>query len=76
MTEDSASSNIVAAGTSTTADASLGSKVNRTIEALRAKNAKLTEANKKLKADLVAARALSTRIRKIPGNKPPPATAD
>lgn len=48
---------------------SLGTKIDRTLAALKVKNDKLAEDNKKLKEALAVAKSSGSRIRRIPKKK-------
>lgn len=48
---------------------SIGSKVNRILDNLKTKNAKLAEDNRKLKEALAVAKSSGSRIRRIPKKK-------
>ena len=48
---------------------SIGSKVNRILDGLKTKNAKLAEDNRKLKEALAVAKSSGSRVRRIPKKK-------
>lgn len=50
-------------------------KVQKVIDSLKAKNDKLAEENKKLKATIHEHKAANSRIRRIPKKTPPPQAA-
>ena len=54
---------------------SIGSKVNRILDGLKTKNAKLAEDNRKLKEALAVAKSSGSRIRRIPKKKVEEASA-